>query len=171
MKIGIMSDSHRDTHHTRLFIEHLKDAGAEYLIHAGDLEIVENLQSLHESGLRYVSVFGNNDAPLGVHRDRFFIHKEPHYFAIGDLKIKLMHMPFYLSRDEADIIVYGHTHQVKFKYNDGLLVINPGEICARETDKHEALLLEVTDKRYIIRHFFKHRDIPGINETVTEFIR
>jgi len=171
MKIGIMSDSHRDTRHTALFVEHLKNEGAEYLIHAGDLEHVENLQSLHGSGLHYVSVFGNNDSHLKEHAGAFNIYSEPHYFAIGELKIKLMHMPFYLSPDGADIIIYGHTHQVKLKYNQGLLVLNPGEICARETGRHECLLLEVETGHYRIRHFYKTKQNEIIEENITEFIR
>jgi len=171
MKIGILSDSHRDTQNTRLFIEHLKKMGAEYLIHAGDLEVLENLDILHETGLPYVSVFGNNDIALLPHRKSFNIHKEPHYFSIKNLKFKLMHMPFYLSRDEADIVIYGHTHQVDIKYNDGLLMINPGEICARESGRHEALLLEASESGYRVVHCFKHKDESEINEKITEFLK
>ena len=171
MKIGIMSDSHKDSFHTALMIEHLKQEGAEYLIHAGDFELVDNLRLLERSGLPYVSVFGNNDAPLVSHHKAFSIFREPHYFAIKNLKFKLMHMPYYLSRDDADVIIYGHTHQVNFKYNEGLLLINPGEICARETGRHEGLMLECRTDRYIITHYFKTGDDPTIHRKTTEFLK
>ena len=171
MIIGIMSDSHKDSFHTALMIEHLVKEGAEYLIHAGDLELVENLQLLEQSGLPYISVFGNNDIRLVSHRKDFNIFREPHYFAIKDLKFKLMHMPYYLSRDEADVIIYGHTHQVKFKYNEGLLLINPGEVCARETGRHEALLLECQADRYLITHYYKTDEEPTLYKKTTEFSR
>jgi putative phosphoesterase len=171
MKIGIMSDSHKDSFHTGLLIEHLVKEGAEYLIHAGDFELVENLQLLEKSGLPYVSVFGNNDLALVPHRKAFKIYREPHYFAINGLKFKLMHMPCYMSRDDADIIIYGHTHQVKFKYNEGLLLINPGELCARNTGRHESLMLECQDDRYIITHYFKTGDGTTIQKQTTEFLK
>ena len=171
MKIGIMSDSHKDTAHTAMMIAHLVEMGAEYLIHAGDFEEVDNIRMLHNAGLPYVSVFGNNDHRLVPHRHEFQIFNEPHYFAIGDLRFKLMHMPYYLSRDEADIIIYGHTHQVNFKYNDGLLLLNPGELCARETDRHEAVMLDVREDRYLIRHYYKSGGNPIIQESKTEFSR
>ena len=171
MKIGIVSDSHKDTQNTKLLLNHLKDRGAEYFIHAGDFEKVEDLKFLHETNIPYVSVFGNNDSILIPHQKSFNIYKEPHYFSIKNLKIKLMHMPFYMSRDEADIIIYGHTHEVDFKYNDGLLIINPGEICARDTGKHEAIMLEVSEDNYKIVHYYKYRDDLIINEKITEFLR
>lgn len=171
MKIGIMSDSHKDTFHTKVIIDHLLDEGAEYLIHAGDFELVDNLRELHQTGIPYVSVFGNNDLALVPHHEEFNIHREPHYFSINNLKFKLMHMPFYMSRDDADIIIYGHTHQVKFKYNEGLLLINPGELCARETGRHEGLMLECKDDRYIITHYFTIGDTMTIDHKTTEFLK
>lgn len=169
MKIGIMSDSHRDSYHTRLMIDHLAGEGAEYLIHAGDFELPENLYLLARSGLPYVAVFGNNDAPIVTHSHGFSIFREPHYFAIEGLKFKLMHMPYYMSRDDADILIYGHTHQVKFKYNEGLLLINPGELCARETGRHEGVMLECQGDRYIITHYYKMTDETVIHHKTTEF--
>jgi hypothetical protein len=171
MKIGIMSDSHKDTRHTARLIEHLMQNGAQYLIHAGDFEEVENLRLLHDAGLPYVSVFGNNDHRLVPYQNRFCIYPEPHYFTIGTLRFKLMHRPVYLAKEEADIVVYGHTHQVNIKYNDGLLLLNPGELCARETDRHEALLLEVSKERYLVTHFFLSGGNDTFQEKITEFSR
>jgi len=171
MKIGIMSDSHKDSIHTALIIDHLVKEGAEYLIHAGDFELVENLHLLEQTGLPYISVFGNNDAKLVPLGKDFNIFREPHYFAIKELRFKLMHMPYYLSPDEADVIIYGHTHQVNFKYNEGLLLINPGELCARETGRHEGVLLECRADRYVITHYYKTGEEPTIYKKTTEFSR
>ncbi len=171
MKIGIVSDSHRDSHHTDLLLEHLIAEGAEYLIHAGDFELLENIRLLDEKGIPYVSVFGNNDAAIAPHREQFNIFREPHYFTIGGVKFKLMHLPYYMSRDEADVLIYGHTHQVKFKYNEGLLLINPGELCARETGRHEGLMLECHADRYVITHYFKTGSQSEIQQKTTEFIK
>ena len=171
LKIGILSDPHRETDFSRRLIDDLKERGARYLIHAGDFQIPENLEILADAGLPYVSVFGNNDMALAPMMRSHAIYKEPHYFMIENLRFKLMHLPYYLSPDEADIIVYGHTHQVKFQYNENILVLNPGEVCARETGRHEALLLEVTPERYTLTRLFYEAGRPALNEHVTEFDR
>ena len=171
MKIGIMSDSHRESTSTRILVDHLVTNGAEYLIHAGDFELEENIRTLKQSGLPYVCVFGNNDSALTSCSDTFSIYREPHYFMIKDVRFKLMHRPYYLTRENADIIIYGHTHQVKFQYNDGLLLINPGELCARETGRHEALMLEVRNDRYIITHYYKTGNDTTIHNKTTEFLK
>lgn len=154
MKIAILSDSHRKTDLTVDALEMLKEQGAQYVIHAGDLEIEENLQALKNSDLTYVSVFGNNDHDLFQHQHKYNIKKEPYYFKIKDLKFKLMHLPYYLTGD-TDIIVYGHTHNFEEKFINGKLFINPGELCARNKNLTECVLLEVTNEEYIINYYFK----------------
>ena len=48
IKIGILSDSHKKVTLTSQAIDYLKSKDARYLIHAGDLEVEENLQLLNE---------------------------------------------------------------------------------------------------------------------------
>ena len=86
MKIAVMSDSHRKTNLTSDAIKLLKSKGASYIIHAGDLEIEENLQLLENSGLIYISVFGNNDYNLFKLQDKYNIKQEPYYFKIKEEK-------------------------------------------------------------------------------------
>ncbi|MDQ1340816.1 MAG: uncharacterized protein QG567_1974 [Campylobacterota bacterium] len=171
MKIGILSDSHKDTKNTKEFIEHLKNNGATHLVHAGDFEIVENLESLHGANLPYVSVFGNNDIKLLEYQSSFNIHREPHYFLVKDIKFKLMHLPYYLAKDDAHIVVYGHTHQVSIEYNNKTLILNPGEICARESGKHEALMLKIDEKTYTVTHYYRYKNEKEIRERTMEFLR
>ena len=122
MKIGILSDSHKKVELTKNAVEKLKIEGACYLVHAGDLEIEENLRILKDSGLTYISVFGNNDSNLIQHQNDYFIKKEPYYFKIKDIKFKLMHLPYYMSPD-SDVIIYGHTHNFEEKLlNDKLFI-------------------------------------------------
>ncbi|MEA3290101.1 MAG: metallophosphoesterase family protein [Campylobacterota bacterium] len=154
MKIAILSDSHRKTDLTDDAIQMLKSKGASYMIHAGDLETKENLELLKNSELIYTSVFGNNDHNLIQYQHQYNINKEPYYFKIKELKFKLMHLPFYMSAD-SDIVVFGHTHYFETKYEHNTLFINPGEICAREKNLTECVLLTINEKRYIIEYNFK----------------
>ncbi|HIC78209.1 MAG TPA: YfcE family phosphodiesterase, partial [Sulfurovum sp.] len=99
LKLGILSDSHHKTQLHQEAIEHLLSCGAEYLLHAGDLEKEKHLQILEDAPVPYVTVYGNNDTPLMFLRKKYNIHKEPHYFKIQELKIKMMHMPYYMTPD------------------------------------------------------------------------
>ena len=73
MKIAILSDSHRMINLTQDAINMLKDKNIEYLIHSGDLEVKENLDILKNSGIIYVSVFGNNDYNLMQYQNQYKI--------------------------------------------------------------------------------------------------
>jgi putative phosphoesterase len=154
MKIGILSDSHRKSSYQEEAIEKLKEYDISYLIHAGDLCIEENLQSLENSGLPYVSVFGNNDYPLLGLANKYNIRKEPYYFKIKDTTFKLMHLPFYMVGD-SDIVISGHTHQFEQEFINNTLFINPGEVCAREKPLIECVVLEIKENKYIITYNFK----------------
>lgn len=156
MKIGVLSDSHRKVDYTKEVIELLKKNGAEYLLHAGDLCLEENLQALEESGLIYVSVFGNNDFSLVSISNKYNIKQEPYNFKIKDTTFKLMHLPFYMTGD-CDVVIYGHTHIFESEYNNGTLFLNPGEVCAREKPLCECVLLEIKEDEYIINYY--SRDI------------
>jgi len=62
IKLGILSDPHRRVDLQEAAINLLKEQGAQYLLHLGDLCLEENLKTLEASRLPYVAVFGNNDA-------------------------------------------------------------------------------------------------------------
>lgn len=156
MKIGILSDSHTKSDYQLDVINHLKENGAEYLIHAGDLCKLENLQQLEDSGLTYISVFGNNDNSLLKYSNDFFIKREPYLFKIKDIKFKLMHLPFYLTPDDCDVVIYGHTHKFETQYTNKTLFVNPGEVCAREKPISECVLLEINENQYIITYYFRN---------------
>jgi len=156
-KIAVLSDSHKKVDLTKDAIDMLKSKGAQYIVHAGDLEIKENLELLKNSGLIYVSVFGNNDRNLIQYQNDYKIFQEPYHFSIKKLKYKLMHIPNYLTAD-SDIIIYGHTHIFKTEYINNTLFLNPGELCAREKELTECVLLEVYDDKYIVEYNYKKPD-------------
>lgn len=156
MKIGVLSDSHYKSDYTKEVINLLKQNGAQYLIHAGDLCIEENLKHLEESELIYVSVFGNNDMSLIPLSSKYTIKQEPYPFKIKETTFKLMHLPYYLTGD-CDVVIFGHTHIFESEYKNGTLFLNPGEVCAREKPLVECVLLEINENEYIINYY--SRDI------------
>ncbi|CAA6808201.1 MAG: Unknown protein [uncultured Sulfurovum sp.] len=154
LKIGVLSDSHMKTDLHQEAIDHLCALGAEYLLHAGDIMREEHLQMLVDTGLPYACVYGNNDTSLISLHGQYNIFKEPHYFKIEDLKIKMMHMPYYMSAD-ADMVVSGHTHIFDASLLNSTLFINPGEVCAREKALSECALVVVEEGSFEVSHYFR----------------
>jgi phosphoesterase, MJ0936 family len=120
-RIGLISDTHgllRPGVHSAL-------AGVEMILHAGDVggkEILDELRLI--APVRAVA--GNTDSP-GEYPPELQL-------TIGGLSIHLSHghevgspTPAKLAaRYDADVIVYGHTHQQLVTELDNRLIVNPG---------------------------------------------
>lgn len=152
MKIGLLSDTHSKKGRSQKVIDHLVAQGAEFLIHAGDIVKPEILEQLKKSGLRYVAVYGNNDANLIDYHDRYALVQEPHYFKLGGINFKLMHLPFYMNAD-AEVIIFGHTHVFECDFKNRTLFLNPGEACARDKPFSSCAMLETTDTELKVTHY------------------
>ena len=152
MKIGIISDSHRKVKKLKTALKMLIHNGAEFIIHSGDIVEKEALELLKDSGLKYVVVYGNNDAHLHKYQDKYNLVQEPYYFKLAGAKFKLMHMPYYMKPD-VDVIVYGHTHMFNCQYKHKTLFLNSGEICARKKPISECMMLEVKNDEFIVTQY------------------
>ncbi len=155
MKIGILSDSHTKSTLHDAALSHLLERGAQYLLHAGDIHSREHIEKLSDTGLPYRIVFGNNDHHLSPLSGEFHIYKEPYYLKIKELRIKMMHLPFYMTPD-TDVVIFGHTHRFECAMRGDTLFLNPGEVCAREKERSECVLLSVDGERYTVEHFTRH---------------
>ncbi len=154
MKIGILSDSHMKTKLHKEAVELLLSKGVEYLLHAGDIMLEEHLKILEETNLPYACVYGNNDTALIPLHGKYNIFKEPYYFKIEALKIKMMHLPYFMSAD-ADMVISGHTHIFEASLNNKTLFINPGEVCAREKPLTESAVVTVEKGKFEVEHYFR----------------
>ena len=154
MKIGLLSDTHSKKGRSQKVIDHLVQEGAEFLIHAGDIVKPEVLEQLKNSGLRYVAVYGNNDAGLIEYHTEYNLVQEPHYFKLGDASFKLMHLPFYMNGD-AEVIIFGHTHVFECDFKNRTLFINPGEACARDKSFSSCAMLEITETELKVTHYLR----------------
>ena len=157
MKIGILSDTHKKEKRSSDVIHHLLKEGAEFLIHCGDIVKEEMLVQLENSSKRYVAVYGNNDAHLHSLHNRYNLVQEPHYFKLANTKFKLMHLPFFMSPD-AEIVLFGHTHEFECDFKNGTLFLNPGEACARNKPYVECALLDVTKKHFKVTYYNRHKE-------------
>ena len=156
IKIGIISDSHTKTSRAIKAIDMLLDQGVEFFIHAGDIVEEDTLQYLKKTKIRYIAVYGNNDAHLVHVHNKYNLVQEPYYFKLANTSFKLMHLPFYMSND-TDVVIFGHTHKFEVEYKGETLYLNPGEICARSKPISECVLLEITPERFDVKYFTRKK--------------
>jgi putative phosphoesterase len=152
MIAGIISDSHHKSNYLKEAAEFMKTK-IDFLIHAGDIGSIENLEIIEKLEVPYIAVFGNNDSCLFAFRDRYNLVDEPYYFNLSNKKIKLMHHPYYFSVD-ADIIIYGHTHKFNIEKIGKSFFICPGEICGKKFAKIEGVLWDLEREKGL--HFYKN---------------
>jgi len=163
MKIGIISDTHSKVKKAKRALDTLLADGAEFIVHAGDIVELENLDMLEDSGVRYVAVYGNNDAHLVHHHSKYNLVQEPYYFKIANTKIKLMHLPFYMSPD-ADVVLFGHTHTFESDYKGNTLFLNSGEVCARSKPISEWAMLDISEDKFKVTHYTRENKSDLINK-------
>jgi putative phosphoesterase len=161
MRIGILSDSHGKAARTGVAVKALNDAGAQVILHLGDVETEAVIDELvgHDARL----VFGNCDYdakslrryaehvgvivddPMGV----IDIDSSRIAFTHGHLP-RLMNQAL---REGVNYLLHGHSHEIRDERVESTRVINPGALfrAARytaavlepETDRLE--FLEITD--------------------------
>jgi hypothetical protein len=144
-KIGLLADSHGQAARTRRAAELLAQAGAELLIHLGDLCAENVLDALLTAGpnpktpLLIHVIFGNMDADipqltryaaaLGFHVD----HPAGSLDLPADRRLIFMHGhdPVAMRQALADGVTYlchGHTHRAADQRRDRTRIINPGAL-------------------------------------------
>jgi putative phosphoesterase len=150
MLLGILSDTHDDITRTRRAIAILKDAGAEALIHCGDLSSPPIVAAL--AALESYFVFGNHDAdhvPRLQQAAREFGVTCLGWHGIVKLAGKRIgvvhgHMRSDLRRVLAaspDVVLSGHTHLPADAIVDSVRRINPGALF--RADRFTVALLNI----------------------------
>jgi hypothetical protein len=119
--VGVISDTHN-----LMRAEALRAlAGAELIIHAGDIGRPEVLDALRSVAPVVVAVRGNND------RDPWArAIAETETIEIGEVRLYLLHALQELALDPAasgfDVVVSGHSHRPSVERRNGVLYLNPG---------------------------------------------
>jgi len=128
MVLGVLSDTHLYRQEVPLQVLRALD-GVDLLIHAGDIvemAVLEELESLAPT----VAVAGNMD-----HGDVREALPEKRVIEVADCRLGLMHgsgapqnMTSRLRREfeRVDVVIFGHTHQVYNREEDGIFFFNPG---------------------------------------------
>ena len=136
MKIMIISDIHGDINALNHIINILENESIDKLICLGDfcsyyddsLDIANRLNSIKD---KLICVRGNCDTEVFVNTlqadlpiyNNIMINNHPITITHGHI-----YNPHYLPKKHGNIIISGHTHRKEIKYNNGLLILNPGSI-------------------------------------------
>ena len=131
MKIGILSDTHDNLPKLERAVKFFNKNKVGFVLHAGDFVAPFTIPLLNKLSSDWRGVFGNNDGEKdglsSVSEGK--IKPGPLRIELQNKKITLVHdvKIIDLDKEEADLIVFGHTHKPEIikKYNK--LVINPGE--------------------------------------------
>jgi len=145
MIVGLLADSHDNVPQLREAVTALADEGAECLLHAGDFIAPFAVRELVEFPGKVMAVFGNNDGErAGIKKVLPDVFEAPHLFELGGRRILVTHDLALVAEDQrahADVVVYGHTHQVDITRGKPL-VLNPGECGGWLSGKSTAMILE-----------------------------
>ena len=154
MILGILSDTHDRVDATAAAVALLRDHGAEFFIHCGDVGSERVLD--HLAGLASAFVFGNTDwdraalaryaASIGVACHDAFAD-----LTLGGKRIAVTHGDDFklkqrlLSAQQHDYVLQGHTHVRADQRVGRTRVINPGAL-HRAREKTVAVLDTAADK-------------------------
>lgn len=126
-KVLVVSDNHGDREILEKIVDTWHDR-VDLMIHCGDSEIPATDPLMQN----FTRVAGNNDWRLGYQADqevlvggqRFFITHGHHY------QVNFSMTPLMLKGEaaNADVVCFGHTHQLFAACERGMLLVNPGSI-------------------------------------------
>jgi putative phosphoesterase len=141
VKIGICSDSHDNLANLEKAMREFARHKVEAVLHAGDFVAPFTVDAMKLAGCPVFGVFGNCDGERPGLAERVAeelkgeVNREPHLYELGGKRFVMMHHPEWVdafARPElADVVIHGHTHELRVETRDGSLVLNPGEVFGR----------------------------------------
>ncbi len=157
MKIGVISDTHDHMENIAKAVKKFNEKNIDVLIHCGDYVSPFTFRAFDELNPNiknnFYGVYGNNDG------DRLFLQKILGQICqlvgmeliseFDGIRVYANHMPNKETVDSIaksgnfEIILFGHTHSfLSKKYDNGVLVVNPGECCGYLSGKATIAIID-----------------------------
>lgn len=147
MKIGIISDTHRMKQYMDKTIPYLKEC--DLIIHAGD-NFIDTKYIYEMTNVGIMAVRGNCDFDNVEDEILFEVEDRNIFLCHGDkyeVKYGLEMLESKAKSINADIVVFGHTHNPIYIEKDSILYINPGSVSIPRNVKYRSfVILEIKDK-------------------------
>ena len=153
MRIIAFSDTHKRFEVMLRIVEDNKDAGMFIFLGDGERELDDlrsyypNTKILNVSGnCDFNSMAKSVDATFSEGKKILFLHGHMHNVKYGAQGIvKLAH------DNNADIVLFGHTHQRYCSYEDGVYVFNPGSAGQPRDGKAPSYgFIDITDRKSVV---------------------
>jgi putative phosphoesterase len=136
MKLLVISDSHGNIANLKHVMGFAKKFGASAVIHAGDWNTLESVETVLSFGIPLYTVLGNADIdPQIADRLRTTAKKFDENFLefeLGGRKIGITHKPSdnrkYFSDKKMDVIFNGHLHSKYESVKSDVKIVRPGAI-------------------------------------------
>lgn len=128
MRILVVSDTHGDLYSLMQAIK--MQPNANIIVHCGDGE--EQVEYLNQTqiGKKIIAVRGNCDFGSVLPNSAIFTVMGKTIFVthghLYNVKYRLNDIEDIAKSHNADIVLFGHTHEALSYYEDGLYVMNPG---------------------------------------------
>ncbi|MHC4984971.1 MAG: metallophosphoesterase family protein [Planctomycetota bacterium] len=157
MRIGIVSDSHGHTDRLRRALALLAEAGAQEIVHCGDIGSTECVEALSQCGLPSHLVAGNMDRyvrHLSRTADRCGLDFDPQTVevTIGDSQhLVATHghhghlLDELIAGGQFPYVCHGHTHRFRDERIGPVRVINPGALHHPKGPHHPTVAVLDTD--------------------------
>ncbi|SVE60369.1 uncharacterized protein METZ01_LOCUS513223, partial [marine metagenome] len=131
MKIGIISDTHGHVPNA----VHDALAGADHILHAGDVGPMEVITEL-ESIAPVSAVLGNTDYSIQLPQTHIqsFVSQKFLVHHIVDLPVPVQLVRVAIADEQPNVVVFGHTHVPYNEHHDGVLFLNPGSASSPRGD-------------------------------------
>ncbi len=146
MRIIVMSDSHSGYTHLHGIVKDNLDA--DLFLHLGDGEEEFDRVTALYPDKRFVGVKGNNDwhssKPATVFLDCEGVRVMLTHGDMFSVKWGLERLIKEGVRQDARVVLYGHTHVARCDYLDGRYFINPGSVIDGRMTKPGYLVLDIT---------------------------
>jgi uncharacterized protein len=133
MKILVISDSHGHIANLKAVMEIAKKSGIKAVIHSGDWDNIQSVETVLSFGLPLYTIMGNADVEEGLED---FLRSNTTKFDPYFLKFKLdgrrIGIKHRIKKDDVfedlDIVFNGHYHSSESKMIDFLKFVRPGAI-------------------------------------------
>ncbi len=130
MRILVVSDTHGNLYNFKKAVEQQRNA--EIIIHCGDnKDELDEIKMMYQDKAFYC-VKGNCDfASMLPLEETITIENKKLFITHGHMynaKMTLYNLCCKAREENADIVIFGHTHNAIAEYDDGLYILNPGSL-------------------------------------------
>ena len=172
MKIGVFSDSHDHMDNIRKAVDIFLEQKVEKIVHCGDIIapfMVRAMSDLKGKDIEIIGVYGNNDGErLGLYKilgEIMKIKGDFHEVTWNEKKIAVYHgtdnriLDSVIKSQKYDLVLCGHTHQVRIEKQGKTVICNPGETCGYLSGKATCAVVDLTSETFDTKSI-KIFDIP-----------